>query len=233
MSTLTTRYGFKKPDGDDLVTLGVDEEVDVLSDNYDLADEWLPNKPITGVPGSSTPGRVHWDRVNRRLMLWNGSVMRNIGGRRPSCLARRTTNIDPGSGGQAVGYYLVNFEEEVWDTNNFWNSGNPSRITFVEAGLYRVEYSIGYGPNGQANPDVDIVIPLNGSTSLWHWRGPSGAAISPLTGHCQMGACRLLLANANDYLQFRLATNHPNGVVVGTYGGGDNVATYCKVMKLS
>lgn len=140
--------------------------------NYTVGTSF-PGSPATGDRCFRTDlGREYW---------WNGSIWTPL-----SPVAVRLTSSSPGNAGNAdatVPFDAAAFDDATDTGEEFWDSGDPDKITMPWDGLYSIEYSAGVTNNSTASRYF-AHIRMDGTTTI----GPRGYANRQATTNVQTQA---------------------------------------------
>jgi len=119
----------------------------------------------------------------------------------------------------------VVFSNEVIDDANYWDSGNPTRITIANAGWYSV---IGQASiDGTVGGAWEVSIRLNGATKVTKQSAPLDVGPDSLLA-VQAGA--ILNLAVNDFLELVVETNTDTGLTQEIVGGNHN--TFLQLVRL-
>lgn len=100
-------------------------------------------------------------------------------------------------------YTRATFTIEMFDTNNFWDAGNPSRLTVPRAGYYLVGGKIGWDINPTNVREVKLYINGSGAT----YAAMSNACIALSGVLTRLTIVFLVHLSAGDYVELFLWQN--------------------------
>lgn len=162
------------------------------------------NRPATDL----TTGRLYFDTTLGQLVEWTGSAWQYVSSGYYGAFYD-TTNQTAGSTSTA---YAITFNS----TDGHWdvNLSNSSRINFVHAGVYNVQFSVQFvstESTASAQGAVDIWLRQNGSDVAY-----SNSVFSVPNRHGSLDGALIaalnfvVTANANDYVQLMWHTSNTN-----------------------
>lgn len=168
--------------------------------------------PFTTSDDVSSNGQVAFNTANQRLIARVAGVTLPIGGRMPRV---RVTPLLTSLTLPSAGSYLVNWNNEVFDTDNMYNAASSgSAIVAAYPGAYQFSYQLSwFSPSAKATfrshmqvngagfhaaqeSTTDGTTAHSGSTTLWLAAGDTVQLVATVTGTASVN----ILGSA-DYLQ--------------------------------
>lgn len=109
-------------------------------------------------PASPFEGQVIYETDTDKVLVYNGSIWRPIGGFMPGCSVTRTTNQSIGN----AAYASISWDSEIFDTDTMF-APTSTDVTIKTAGLYLLTLQMSYASN--ATGDRITVIEKNATAA--------------------------------------------------------------------